>query len=320
MTAHKLLYEARQRPDGSYFFKPRKELDKPYKLIVVDELSMLPKDMWYLLLSHQIPVLGFGDPAQLSPISAETDNHLLDRPNVFLDEIVRQAKENEIIRLSMDIREGRPLSYFKGKDVSVISKKTNPDEHLKWADQVIVATNMQRLKINNYIRYIDGRGDDPEAGERIICLHNYWDCLDETKNTPLVNGTMGVITGCQKVDHNYAVFTGGFPRKAPLLVTSLVSDSNEAYTNLGIDYNCITTGKKFYTPQQEYVLKKALKDRDIPPLEFAFGYAITAHRAQGDEWDKVLVIEENFPFDREEHTRWLYTACTRSRDKLILVR
>lgn len=38
------------------------------------------------------------------------------------------------------------------------------------------------------------------------------------------------------------------------------------------------------------------------------------------EWPKVVVLEENFPFDKEEHVRWLYTACTRSSEKLVLVR
>lgn len=43
-------------------------------------------------------------------------------------------------------------------------------------------------------------------------------------------------------------------------------------------------------------------------------------RVSGSEWDKVLVIEERFPFDKEEHKRWLYTACTRAAKKLVLVR
>ena len=59
---------------------------------------------------------------------------------------------------------------------------------------------------------------------------------------------------------------------------------------------------------------------DIVPREFAFGYAITTHKAQGSEWDKVLVIEEKFPFSKEEHARWLYTAVTRASEKLVLVR
>ena len=55
------------------------------------------------------------------------------------------------------------------------------------------------------------------------------------------------------------------------------------------------------------------------PYEFAYAYAITTHKAQGSEWDKVLVFEERFPFDREEHKRWLYTACTRAKEKLVII-
>ena len=38
------------------------------------------------------------------------------------------------------------------------------------------------------------------------------------------------------------------------------------------------------------------------------------------EWDKVVVLEEKFPFDKEEHARWLYTAVTRGSKKVVLVR
>ena len=61
---------------------------------------------------------------------------------------------------------------------------------------------------------------------------------------------------------------------------------------------------------------------EIPdiPLRMTYGYAITCHSAQGSQWDKVLVLEEKFPYDKEEHARWLYTACTRPVQKLVLVR
>jgi hypothetical protein len=31
-------------------------------------------------------------------------------------------------------------------------------------------------------------------------------------------------------------------------------------------------------------------------------------------------LEEKFPYDKEEHARWLYTAVTRASEKLVLVR
>ena len=54
--------------------------------------------------------------------------------------------------------------------------------------------------------------------------------------------------------------------------------------------------------------------------EFDFGYAITCWKAQGSEWDKVLVYEENFPSDVDSHARFLYTAITRAQNKLVLVK
>ena len=77
-TAHKLLYHAKQMPDGKYTFVPKKE--RPlYKLIIVDEVSMLPKAMWELLLRWRIPIIACGDPEQLPPVDKDEDNHLLDK-------------------------------------------------------------------------------------------------------------------------------------------------------------------------------------------------------------------------------------------------
>ena len=52
------------------------------QLIIVDEVSMLPKDMWDLLLSHKIHVIALGDPGQLPPVMAE-QHGILD-PSTYL--------------------------------------------------------------------------------------------------------------------------------------------------------------------------------------------------------------------------------------------
>lgn len=61
-TAHKLLYKAKQLNTGKYIFEPVKSLNPNLKLIIVDEVSMLPLNIWNLLLSHRIPVIALGDP------------------------------------------------------------------------------------------------------------------------------------------------------------------------------------------------------------------------------------------------------------------
>ena len=118
ITAHKLLYHAKEKPDGTYEFTPKKHLDYDYKIIVLDECSMLPDDMWQLLLSHKVHVLALGDSEQLPPVDG--DSKILEKPHVVLDEVVRQALDSPIIRLSVDIREGKYLEYGGPKECRVM--------------------------------------------------------------------------------------------------------------------------------------------------------------------------------------------------------
>ena len=193
MTAHRLLYQSYPRKDGTFFHKPKYPLDFPYKLIIVDEISMLPKEIWELLLSHKIHVIALGDPGQLPPIGE--DNGILAHPHIFLDEIMRQAQESEIIRLTMDIRDCKPLSLFKGNEVQIIDKKDIVSGMYTWADQVLVAKNETRRVTNQMIRdYLYGVGTDttPIEGDKVICLRNDWENINEAGDM-MVNGTLGFI-------------------------------------------------------------------------------------------------------------------------------
>lgn len=62
MTTHRLLYHSKQRKDGTFFHVPKESLPSNIQLIVVDEVSMVPKQIWELLLSHHIHVIACGDP------------------------------------------------------------------------------------------------------------------------------------------------------------------------------------------------------------------------------------------------------------------
>lgn len=315
MTAHKLLYYSKQMPNGKFFYHPRPSLEKDYKVIVVDEVSMLPKDMWDLLLTHGIYVIACGDPFQIPPIDKNQDNGILNNPHIFLDEVMRQAKESDIICLSMDIREGKKINPFKGNDTQVFNKKDLCDGMYFWADQILVSTNKSRHDINSYIRDDLGRGFEPEINDKVICLRNCWDTLSEKQCDPLINGSIGTISAMHMESIDYIIM--GQKVTAPVLVTDLIT-SNDEYKNLHIDYTALTTGEKFFNPRQEYIIRKNKQNPELP-IEFNFGYAITGHRAQGSQWNKVLVLEESFPFDKIEHARWLYTTVTRAAEKLTLI-
>lgn len=316
-TAHKLLYHARQMPNGKYFFVPKTSLENEYKLIVVDEISMLPKDMWELLLKHKVHIIASGDPFQLPPINTESDNHVLDKPHIFLDEIMRQAKESDIICLSMDIRERKMILPKKGNDVHIVYPHEVVSGMYSWADQILVATNKQRHEINNFMRQSENRGPEPEAGDKVICLKNNWEILSNQKNA-LVNGTIGYLID---PDVQMATYPLAFNfENVDVMCAAIQIDDEETFMPVVMDYKALTTGQKTFDGKTEYLINRS-RNPDMPPapIEFNYGYAITTHRAQGSQWGNVMVVEEKFPFDKTEHARWLYTAVTRAQNKLVLV-
>lgn len=316
MTAHKLLYYSKRMPNGKFVFSPRKTLEGNYSLIVVDEISMLPNDLWELLLSHKKHVIALGDPFQIPPIDKKQDNHVLDTPHIFLDEIMRQAQESEIIRLTMDIRNYKPPMYNKGNEIQVLRPSEVVDGMYSWADQIICATNRKRHEINSYMRQAAGRSEEPESGDKIICCRNCWETLDLSGENALVNGTIGTLGEFEIGYQEYPIF--GFP-SVPVMHSQLFTNEG-IFEDVILDYQALKDGKPFLTSEQAYQIYRRSDLKNLEPVEFNYGYAITGHRAQGSEWDKVLVFEEKFPFDKEEHARWLYTACTRSASKLVLVR
>ena len=319
ITLHKLLYKSIPKESGGFVRIPNPSI--PYKIVIVDEVSMAPKTLMDLLFKHNVYVICLGDPFQLPPVDKKEDNHLLDAPHIFLDEIMRQAQESEIIQLSMAIRENRPIEVFQGKEVQILNKEELNTGMLTWADQILVATNATRVSINAQMRKLLNFGEQPQDGDKIICLRNYWDCFSDNEE-PLVNGTIGILKNSfltKRYLPNIVKSIDGLSH-IDLIMGDFISDSGMYFHSLEMDKKMINTGEFSLDWKTVYQLNRNPKTRDIPPLEFTYGYAITCHKAQGSEWDKVLVIEEKFPFDKIEHARWLYTAVTRSSEKLVLVR
>lgn len=306
-TAHQLLYKAIPRSDGSFFLRVKRPLDWPYKLIIVDEVSMLPKEMWELLLSHHIHVIALGDPGQLPPIGEE--NGVLEKPHIFLDEVMRQAQESEIIRLTMDIRAGKPLAKFSGSEVMIVDQSEMRSGMLTWADQIICGKNATRFRINDTMRYDRWGTTDhtPMIGDRVVCNHNDWEMLSVIQNQPLVNGTMGIINSFSK--NSITVPRVG---KVDLFQCGLSMEDGDNFDPLLMDAKLFMEHEPIVTKQNF----RWLKNFKIKPFEYA--YCITCHKSQGSEYNKVLVLEEYLKGN--EHKRWLYTACTRAAQKLVIVR
>ena len=305
ITAHKLLYHAKEKPDGTYEFVPKSHLDYNYKIIVLDECSMLPDDMWKLLLSHKVHVLALGDSEQLPPVDG--DSKILENPHVVLDEVVRQALDSPIIRLSVNIREGKCLEYGGPKECRVIPSNKVSDRLLIGADQVLCGKNITRHCLNERLRKIkfgDQYVNKPLDGDKIICLKNDWSTLG-SNGEPIVNGMIGTVTNIRLSDgHLYK----------PEMVADFISDNEGWYKDLSMDYKIFTEKEPTVNKDNWMMFPKNERAR-----EFDYAYAVTVHKYQGSEAEKIVVYDE-WLGDATFHRKWLYSAVTRSSKMLVVVK
>lgn len=297
ITLHKLLYDTYLNTDGTFTHEPKQKLDGNLKMVVIDEISMCPKTIWELLLQHKIYVIGLGDPFQLPPIGDSLN--LLESPHVFLTEIMRQALDNDIIKYSMLLREGEDIpSGIRGKNIQTYKKSELTTGMLLWADQILCAKNSTRRDLNSQMRQLLNKKGVLDEGDKLICTKNYWEKLTEDKETVLVNGITGMVEEVKILNKK--------------VIANFVLENNARFINLSIDYNLLETG----VPTKPYkkngkILRNFYKEMD-------YGYAITVHKAQGSQFDKVLIYDDYW-LQGEEYRRWLYTAITRAVDKVVIL-
>ncbi|WP_457300509.1 ATP-dependent DNA helicase [Phyllobacterium sp. P5_D12] len=302
-TLHSLIYRPRgeeaveNEATGKTSIAPTFSLNRQSpvskaKLIVVDECSMVDEQLGRDLMSFGTPILVLGDPGQLPPISGGgffTEHE----PDYLLSEIHRQARDNPIIRLALDVREGREFTFGDFGAAKVISKTDVTQELVLGADQVLVGTNRTRRRYNQRLRELKGfSASFPQAGDKLVCLRN-----DPAKG--LLNGSL------------WKVMTSSRETVKPginLLVAPEDEEPGRGVAKIKL------LKSQFDDPDAEipWQTKKRFDD-------FDYGYALTTHKAQGSQWDEVVLFDESYAF-RDTRERWLYTAITRAAERLTVVR
>src|SRR5260370_25071110 len=122
------------------------------------------------LMSFECPLLVLGDPAQLPPIQG--GGYFTDcEPDAMLTEVHRQAQNDPIVRMSMDVREGRELDIGRYGESEVIARaKLDPDRVMP-ADQVLVGRNNTRRSCNMPVRQKHPTQTPlPVARDKLVCL------------------------------------------------------------------------------------------------------------------------------------------------------
>ncbi len=325
-TLHKLIYQSiaeeqqieingKKITVEKLSFKRRESIDKGIKLIVLDEASMVSDEILYDLTEFGVKILLCGDNAQLPPV--EGFNGFLQTPDYTLTAIVRQQQGNPIIRLSEMAREGKYIPYGNyGANVLVMNKRVFKGEQRKRAllkaDQIICGINKTRAQINDEVRRCLGFDGLPRSGEKLICTQNNWETfIDGEMRFNMVNGIIGTA-----FDPFYDIEKSiGFIQFKPDFLEDMCPEA------LPLDIGIFTDGYYRYK-RGDYFERFDENGEAVGAFtlnRFEFGYCISCHKAQGSEFGNALVFDESYAF-KEDKNRWLYTAITRARSKLILIR
>lgn len=321
-TIHKLIYKFWK---DKYGVSHKSKVESiPYKVIFIDEISMVDFNLLQDLASFGTHIICCGDHAQLPPVNGR-DNLLLTKPHAMLDEIVRQEADSGIIKLSHLVKDGYDdyVKNFKSDNAIVLPKESLNTGMLLWADTILCAKNNTRNSINSQVRKLKGYDGDLKDGEKVICLNNYWDYESDT-GVFLMNGTTGIAKNIKHFTNNIPYYV---TRRIPIKKTSIptynfnfVTDTLDTFTDINADKGLFLNNCNTLSQDDEYILSINKKYKKYIPMYFDYGYCLTVHKAQGSEWDNVLVIEEDFPFGKKEHRQWLYTALTRAKKKVVLLR
>lgn len=319
-TIHSLIYKPKVRYDKklkiyinvTWVLKEKYEMQ--YDLIIIDEASMVSKDIWDHLTSYDIPIIAVGDHGQLGPVADDSFN-LMKRPDQVLTDIQRQLKGSAIIDLSIKARRRLPIpnnTVFQS-DPPVLKLQWNSSQcqkiwnKLKFDSEVMAICNynISRNYINRLVRKkLEYKRVEPYPGERVVCLQN-------NKDLGIMNGQTGTVYFLmpEKYKNTYRL--------------SLQVDGQENYTEAftdGMTFDqvkyTIYDDKDRRTKLYKYAMKNNLNGINY----FDYAYCISVHKSQGSEWEKIVLFDQRNSYqDDEAYARWLYTGITRAKSKLLIV-
>ena len=289
-TIHSLIYKARDSGEVTPSFDLWDDAPaSKAKLIVIDECSMVDDELGRDLMSFGVPLMVLGDPAQLPPIQGGgffTDAE----PDAMLTEVHRQAENDPIVRLSMEVRAGRSLELGIYGETRVVEKSELDPQRVIDADQILVGRNATRRAYNIRMRERRGfAGPMPSAGDKLVCLRN-------NRRKGLLNGALWTVKE-------------GPTTRRDIIKMRLTPDDDAGSRPIKVSVRpeCFSGAIE----KVEWPLRKRYD-------EFDYGYVLTVHKAQGSQWDDVVLFDESFAF-QESRQRWLYTGVTRAAKRLTVV-
>jgi ATP-dependent exoDNAse (exonuclease V) alpha subunit len=327
-TIHKLIYDFTGMADYEYFessedeekaFDEERQLNKVLKCkcLIIDEYSMLSKDMLKDLLELDKMLIFVGDLDQLPPIGEETISDEIfnemvgyDVPILTLTEPVRQSEYNPILQVARKVRQGmvnlreytttspyNPYQVIVSKDPKLNPKVFGLEENI-----IITNTNKLRGMLNRKVRKSLKFNGILDKDEKIIITK-------KNNDERLYNGEIYKVLEVGEIKQNL-----GF-----IYCTVTIDKSIGDYERLQkfwVWLDPLENGSYRYVTDQDNPKDKAEQYRLYKSLtQIAYGYAITTYKAQGGQWEGVYYRMDDSWGDKK---RSLYTAITRAKNSCII--
>lgn len=303
------------------------------KLILVGDTAQLPPVGSTISQALDPSVLsGYGFGLILSELTqvvrqSESSGVLMNATRIRL-----QVAENNLVHPSIDCLNYKDTIRIKGEElideISTAYGTCGMDGTI-----IVVNSNKQANRYNQGIRnQVFSREEEISSGDMVMVVKNNYFLIDEEEEGTgfIANGDIAEVKKIRKYEERYGFrfadmvlrFTDydlEIESKVMLDVLhldtpALPADKNkELYQNVLADYLNIKTRRKQF---------EAVRDNPyFNALQIKFAYAVTCHKAQGGQWERVFI--DQGMFNRNEITvdylRWFYTAITRSTDKVYLV-
>ncbi len=281
-------------------------------------------------------VIFVGDTYQLEPIgetesvalSAEAFAKLtgLSVQQTTLQEVMRQAADSPIISLANRIKQLKDNGLAMKEYVLKFPRLRDEQEALHYfltyfdANQpenviYLACSNAKVQQFNRVVRQHLGLTTQTLTKGDLVCIDETW----QNAEHKVIRGDMGVVQAVstkveERADLKFVEAEIAFRDAKDKLFT--------VQTKVLMDY--LIAEKPMLQAEQMKHLKadrmsknntyrssqRATDDPYMNAMHLRYGYALTTHKAQGSEWERVLIDPK---FHLGNGHRWLYTAVTRAK-------
>lgn len=321
--------------------------------------SLLDDLLSYVDSGKNCKIIFVGDTAQLPPVHLDVSPALnIDTlslhynknvHHIELDEVMRQEESSGILFNATELREilkSHFIDTFKfnvlgykdivrlqdGYDIQDAINQSFSDYGLE-ETVFIVRSNKRANQYNEQIRTrILNKESEISSGDYMMVVkNNYFWLQDSDAAGFIANGDIIEVLEIRNIKELYGfkfatvkIRMVDYPNQIPfetiLILDTIKSESpsltyeesNKLYQEVMLDYENETTKYKKFI--------KVKNNEYFNALQVKFSYAITCHKSQGGQWNTVFIEQPYLPngIDRD-YIRWLYTAMTRTKEKLYLI-